>query len=271
LLTRKRSQVQTLSRPPPFLLVKDLSAPSGQRSSRAAAALRPQAVPHRTEWALQNWTTRDHHSPNDHAAWSPPHVPGPWSGTTPTTAQDTLRGPVSNCSIHAPRHPLAPWPWTIARGRPGSEAARSLGASQVAALGCRRPSCEPARANAAPAPPIGPMRAGDHAVRGPRRHVESAAPTGAARRTHALHELTGAGNADTGRTDAGHRTPETDTVGWTPALDMHRTPDARTLDTVHWTRTPDTGRADAGHVHRAPDAGHAQRILDGRTRTRGRG
>jgi hypothetical protein len=44
-LTRKRSQVQTLSRPPLFSLVSALTALSGQRSSYTAAALRPQSVP----------------------------------------------------------------------------------------------------------------------------------------------------------------------------------------------------------------------------------
>jgi hypothetical protein len=71
-LTRKRSQVQTLSRPPRFSLVKDPSAPSRPRSSRAAAALRPQAAPPPNPVALPSRTTRDHHEPNDHAAWSPP-------------------------------------------------------------------------------------------------------------------------------------------------------------------------------------------------------
>jgi hypothetical protein len=92
----------------------------------------------------------------------------------------------------------------------------------------------------------------------------------AARRIHALHQLTGADNADTDarRTDAGrsHRTPHPDTG--------HRTPDGRTPDTGHRTgghrtgghrtgghrtgghRTPDTGQADAGHAD--ADAGRGQ-------------
>ena len=44
-LTRKGSQVQTLSRPPPLWLVSALSAPGRQHSSRAAAARRPQSAP----------------------------------------------------------------------------------------------------------------------------------------------------------------------------------------------------------------------------------
>src|SRR5215216_8187917 len=45
LLTRKGSQVQTLSRPPPLWLVRALSGPGRQHSSRAAAALRPPSAP----------------------------------------------------------------------------------------------------------------------------------------------------------------------------------------------------------------------------------
>jgi hypothetical protein len=50
-----------LSRPPLFSLAKAVSAPGGQRSSSAAAALRPQAAPHRTDWPFGAGTTRDHH------------------------------------------------------------------------------------------------------------------------------------------------------------------------------------------------------------------
>jgi hypothetical protein len=65
--------------------------------------------------------------------------------------------------------------------------------------------------------------------------------------------------------DTEHRKRTPPAGRWTPALDMHRTPDARMLDTVHWTRTPHTGRADAGHVHRTPDAGHTHGTLDTHT------
>jgi hypothetical protein len=161
LLTRKRSQVQTLSRPPLFSLVKDLSAPSGQRSSRTAAALRPQAAPHRTKWALRSWTARDHHEPTDHSAWSPPPGPGP-SQAPRRRPPRTPAGPVSTCSSQAPpppgRHPAR---------RPGGA---EPGSGQAAALGYGRPSCEPRTANVAPSLPVRP-----DAGRRPRRPRTTAA------------------------------------------------------------------------------------------------
>src|SRR4029450_10252713 len=81
----ERSQVQTLSRPLLFSLVKDLSAPSGQRSSRAAAALRPQAAPPPNRVDPPELDATEPPSPNDHAAWSPPPGPGPFVSTTPAT------------------------------------------------------------------------------------------------------------------------------------------------------------------------------------------
>jgi hypothetical protein len=43
-LTRKRPQVQTLSRPPPFSQVTAVSTPSRERSLHAWAALGPHAI-----------------------------------------------------------------------------------------------------------------------------------------------------------------------------------------------------------------------------------
>jgi hypothetical protein len=185
-------------------------------------------------------------------------------------------GSVSTCFVSCSlANRPAPWPWTSALGRPGSEAARSLGAGQAAALGCRRPSCEPGRANAAQPFPSGPMRAGDHAVRGLRQHVEPAAPNGGgpphprAPRTHRCGQCGrgthGCRTPNTGNghrpLDAGHRrwtcTAHRTRGCWTPSTGhAHRTPDGRTLDTCtghrtldthtgRWTRTPDTGRADS--------------------------
>jgi hypothetical protein len=146
LLTRKRSQVQTLSRPPRFSLVKDLSAPSGQRSSCAAAALRPQAAPHRSGWAVRSWTTWAKPSPNDHAGWSPPPGPGPWSTTTPMTCPGRPAGAGEHLLHPAlPHHPAGTPPWTSARVGPAARRRRSRDATQAAALGEGRPSCEPAR------------------------------------------------------------------------------------------------------------------------------
>jgi hypothetical protein len=54
LLTRKRSQVQTLSRPPPFLQVTALPASSRSRSLPGWAALGPRAIlPAERVWSLQ--------------------------------------------------------------------------------------------------------------------------------------------------------------------------------------------------------------------------
>jgi hypothetical protein len=65
LLTRKGSQVQTLSRPPQFSLVRALSVLGGQRSSCAAAALRPHSSP----------PTRRDPAPLGSAAPPPPRRP----------------------------------------------------------------------------------------------------------------------------------------------------------------------------------------------------
>ena len=93
------------------------------------------------------------------------------------------------------------------------------------------------------------MQAGDHAARGPRRHVDPLRPAGAARHTEPLRGPArrgqrGGGAADTGGLSV--RTP-----GYTGRLDTGR------LDTGRL----DTGRADAGrpldrldgHPHRGPD------------------
>jgi hypothetical protein len=92
LLTRKRTAVQLLPRPPLFSLVSALSAPSGQRSSHTAAALRPQSAPRCTRWALQSGTTRDQHQLNDHRAWSPPPGPAPCQASRRHPALDAPAG-----------------------------------------------------------------------------------------------------------------------------------------------------------------------------------
>jgi hypothetical protein len=128
--------------------------------------------------------TRDHHQPNDHAAWSTPSPgPAPWSSTTPATYSGrACGGLVSTCSVScSPANRPASWRWTSAPCRPGGEEARSRCAGEAAVWAAVEPACEPGTANDHHPFASDPMRAGDQAARGPRRHVERAAPNGAAR------------------------------------------------------------------------------------------
>jgi hypothetical protein len=226
LLTRKRSQVQTLSRPPLFSLVKDLSAPSGQRSLRAAAAPRPQAAPPPNGWALRSSPPPDHPSPNDHSAWSPP----PWSRPLGQHHAGDLPGRPAGTGEHLlgrvlPRH-LARHPGP----GPGPASARwGQDGSAAGTLAKRRPwlrsiSCEPATANAA-ASPSRPARC-RQATTPPTGHggtsTRCARPGRSATPSHS-----GVQGAD--RAAAAPRTPEPvrpDT--WMPRTPGHRTPGHRT-------------------------------------------
>jgi hypothetical protein len=100
-LTRKRSQVQTLSRPPLFSLVSALSAPGGQRPWVPRPRCGRGLLPAGPEWAsgagqhgtnTSSMTTqRGHH-----------HLPAQaaWPGITPATSQDPPAGRlVSTCSF----------------------------------------------------------------------------------------------------------------------------------------------------------------------------
>ena len=152
LLTRKGSQVQTLSRPPLFSLVKDLSAPRGQRSLRAAAAPRPQSAPPPNRVGPPELDATGPPSANDHAAWSPPLGPGPLVSTTPASCPGRPAGPVSTCSVPcSPASRPASWPWTSARvGRWGQGGAAAGTPAKRRPWARGRPSCEPATATAAP-------------------------------------------------------------------------------------------------------------------------
>jgi hypothetical protein len=122
---------------------------------------------------------------------------------------------------------------------------RSLCACDAAAQVCRRPSCEPPTANAAPSLPVRPD-AGRRPPRGPRRHVEPIAPNGDGPPHRAIP---GSSPVRTARLQSrGHRRPvRPDTwmapLAWTPDA---WTPDAWTPDVrlTDWTdvRTADRGR-----------------------------
>ena len=116
----------------------------------------------------------------------------------------------------------------------GARRRRSLCACDTAAQIRHRPSCEPPTANAAPSLPSDPMRAGDHAARGPRRHVEPITPTGAARPPS---QSTGQRGSDSAAAEP--RTPETRPSGHTCMAPDAWTPDAWTPDVrlTDWTRT----------------------------------
>jgi hypothetical protein len=211
----------------------DLSAASGQRSSGAAAALRPQAAPPQNWGALRSWAPRDHHQPNDHPAWSPPLA---WHHAdalprTPCGAGEQLLRPM------LPRHPagtLALDQRPVSARRPGAPPGRRPRGGP----GYGRPHASQARPTPDHPFPSGPMQAGDHAAGGPRRHVDPLRPAGAAR--HTSHSRSSA--ARTARRRRGHRRPVR------PDTWMPRTPGC-------------TGRVDAGrpldrldgHPHGGPD------------------
>jgi hypothetical protein len=116
---------------------------------------------------------------------------------------------------HAPRPPgrrPGPGPAPVS---PGGEAAPQPGRRPSGGLGA---TVDPRGSQARPTPripfPSGPMRAGDHAARGPRRRVDPLRPTGTARPTAtpgpARRGQRGGSAADTGglsfRTPGWHRT-----------------------------------------------------------------
>ena len=140
----------------------------------------------------------------------------------------------------SPGNRPAPWRWTSSLVGQAARRRRSLCARDTAAQIRHRPSCEPPTANAAPSLPSDPMRAGDHAARGPRRHVEPIAPTGAARPPS---HSTGQRGSDSAAAEP--RTPET-----RPSGHLHG-----------------TGRVDTGHV----DTGRPLDRLDSDVRTADRG
>jgi hypothetical protein len=230
LLTRKRSQVQTLSRPPLFSLVKDLSAPSGQHSLHTAAALRPQAAPPPNRVGPPELDATGPPSPNDHAAWSPALGPSPWSGTTSATAKTPCGGTGEH--LLRPMLPATgrhPGPGLAPPGPP------SQGGAAAGTPAKRRPwlrSTLVAAGHGQPPHhrfPSGPMQAGDHAARGPRRHVEPAAPS----RGGPPHRATpGSSAARTARRQRrGHQRPvRPDT--WMPGR----------LNTGRWTSARPVGR-----------------------------
>jgi hypothetical protein len=221
LLTRKRSQVQTLSRPPLFSLVSVLTAPSRQHTSPTAAALRPQVAAHepgRPSSAEPHQTPQ----PNDHPAWSPLLAQAHGPGTMATTRPGRPAGPVSASSLPSSpatrRHPGAgPAPC-----RPGGQAAPQPGRGQAAAPAAVNPRASQPRPTPHHPIPPGPVRAGDHPPADHRTRRPTAPNPGAARHT----EPSGSSAA---RTAAASRTLEAWPSGhpdapdaWTPDTWMHR-------------------------------------------------
>jgi len=158
---------------------------------------------------LRSWTTRDHHQPTDHSAWSPPL--GQAHGQAPRRRPPrTSCRPVSTCSSHAPRHPAATRPGGQAAPQPGSRPSRRTWATVDPRASQGRPTSHHCF-------PSGPMPAGDHAARGPRRHVDPLRPT-EGRPTTPSHSRAQRGPDSA----AAPRTPEACPSGHL----MHRTPDA---------------------------------------------
>jgi len=171
-LTRKGSQVQTLSRPPPLWLVRTLSVAGGQHSSPAAAALWPQSAPQPNRLGPPELTTQDYHQPNDHGAWSPPPCPAHGRAPRRQPAQDAPAGGTGEhlLVLCSPANPTGTWRWT--------SSIVGEAAPQPVRMRCGGPGLPstlvPPMANAALSLPFRP-----YAGRRPRRPR-----TTAARRTH---------------------------------------------------------------------------------------
>jgi hypothetical protein len=254
LLTRKRSQVQTLSRPLLFSLVKDLSAPSGQRSSRAAAAPRPQAAPPPNRVDPPELNATEPPSPNDHAAWSPPPGPGPWPGPTPTTCPGRPAGAGEHllCPM-LPGHPAGTLALDQRPCRPaGARRRRSRNAGQAAAPGYVNPRASQARPT-----PHHPLPVRTDAGRRPRRpRTTGACRPAASGRGGPPHRATPGSSARTGRRQRrGHQSLS----GRTPGCPDAWTPDAWMLDvrSTGWTDIPTADRTRrTGQRPARPASGH---------------
>jgi hypothetical protein len=160
-------------------------------------------------------------------------------GTTPATFPGRPAGAVSTCSLPCPPPPRpAPWP-----GPAPVSARRGQGAAAAGTPAKRWPWLwwTLVRARHGQRRPLpfwsGPMRAGDHAARGPRRHVDPLRPAGAAV-SHTEPTPVQRG-ATARRQRRGHRRPvRPDT--WMHRTPGHRTPGHRTRG--HWTSARPVGR-----------------------------
>jgi hypothetical protein len=236
-LTRKRSQVQTLSRPPPFSQVKALPAPSLEHPLHTWAALGPHAHPRRQA----RWPFRAR----------PPGAPGS-TATTESGRASRPRGqprdrhrngasppaPVrgSAASQARPRGGLASWSVSVERGRRPSTAGQLRDRHlRLADLTCGRPSQRRLRLGR-----LEPLTEPPGTTWNSTRSGREGAAARCGPHSHRRADAGGAGRdrpdgrAPDGRTpDSGHQT------GWTPD---GRTPDGLDdrigrMDTEWWTRT----------------------------------
>jgi len=142
------------------------------------------------------------------------------------------------------------WPWTSARVGPLGPGGAAAGTPAK-----RRPWATSTLVRASHGQrrtipfPSGPMRAGDHAARGPRGHVDPLRPAGAAR-----HRATPGSSARTARRQRrGHQRPVR------PDTWMYRTPDTWMLDvrSTGWTDIPTADRTRrTGQRPAWPASGH---------------
>jgi hypothetical protein len=182
-------------------------------------------------------------SPNDHAGWSPPPGPSPWSAPRRRPAQDALRRPVSTCSIPgspttrpAPRPGPAPVsarrPGRAPAGTPAKQPALGYGHPPASQHGQRRtiPS-RPARCRQATTPAADHGDTSTHCAQ-PEGGPPHRATPGPARRGQR-----GGSAADTGGLSV--RTP-----GCTGRLDTGRLDAGRPLDRLDGRPHGGTGDAD---------------------------
>jgi hypothetical protein len=250
-LTRKRSQVQTLSRPPPFSQVKALPAPSLEHPLHTWAALGPRAHPRRQpRWSLRARPLgrQAPRQPRRVVALQPRWQP---------------RGGFGNVALQ-PAPCLAQSPATGRPLRRSGLPGRSAAAS--------RPSTTRPR-SAADAPPLASTRPPQRCPR-PGLLGPSTEPLGTGRTT--WNSPRSSRDGCPGRTDVSPSPPpadgdEMDAIGRT---DGHQTAGRRTgwhqtagqPDPDEGARQPDTGRAG----HRTADTWTPDVSASGRSRRNGR-
>jgi hypothetical protein len=157
LLTRKRSQVQTLSRPPSFSLVNALSAPDRPCVLVPRPRCGRSLLLYRTEWDLRSRTTPAQR-PRRVISISRPSRPSHWQ-----PVQDAPAGRrVSSCSCSCPSQPTGTLRWTApmsARRRARRRSRRgSIQAAGLPSTLSEPGTAEPTTIPSPPAPHSGQRR-----------------------------------------------------------------------------------------------------------------
>jgi hypothetical protein len=238
LLTRKRSQVQTLSRPPQFSLAKALSAAGGQRSARAAAAGYSPPNPGGSSGVGGDGTTRAQRPRSVvTTSWSSLMV-----GHLP---RGCLAGPVSTYSVlGSPTTPAGTLALDSVRGRSSGERCRRRDAGHTPALGLGSTLMRASHGNATPSP-CRQARCRQATTPADTGHIDPPRPIGATRHTEPPVQP----GADRAAAAPRNRRPgRPDTWSWTAG---HRTAGHRTRG--RWMRGRWTSARPVGRTSSRPD------------------